>query len=314
LRDEIRVGSRGSTLALAQTRWVIERLRRVYPRTAFRIIRIRTTGDNILDVALAKIGDRGLFTKEIEKALLDGTIDIAVHSMKDLPTNLPEGLVIGAVTSREDPGDALVSRDGRHLEDLPAGARVGTSSLRRQAQLLALRPDLKLTVMRGNVETRLRKLDEGEVDALVLARAGLKRLGLEGRITQLLSTAVCLPAVGQGALGVEARAGDDAVLDMLRVLDDPESRAAVEAERALLACLEGGCQVPIGALARVWDQDLVLEAVVADLDGRRVVRSVEVGSLSAPAELGERMAEKLLSFGAREILAELREGGPNRRG
>ncbi|MDI6709732.1 MAG: hydroxymethylbilane synthase [Bacillota bacterium] len=313
MRDEVLVGSRGSALALEQTRWVIERLKRACPRTSFRVIHISTTGDNILDVALAKIGDRGLFTKEIEKALLDGTIDIAVHSMKDVPTALPAGLVIGAVTAREDPGDALVSRDGHRLEDLPPGARVGTSSLRRQAQFLAFRPDLNLVAMRGNLHTRLRKLDEGQVDALVLARAGLKRLGLENRITQPVSTAVCLPAVGQGALGVEARADDAEILGMLRLLEDPESRVAVEAERALLARLEGGCQVPIGALARFWDQDLVLEAVVSDLDGRRVVRTVEVGPPTAPAALGERVAEKLLQLGAREILAELREGGPERR-
>lgn len=309
MRDEIVVGSRGSVLALEQTRWVIERLKRAHPRTAFRIEHIHTTGDNILDVALAKIGDLGLFTKEIEKALIEGSIDLAVHSMKDVPTEIPPGLVIGAVTAREDPGDVLITRDGQNLENLVPGSRVGTSSLRRQAQILAFRPDLRIITMRGNLQTRLRKLDEGQVDALVLARAGLKRLGMEQRISQLIPPHVCLPAVGQGALGVESRADDDVILTMLRPLDDPTSRITVEAERAMLRRLQGGCQVPIGALGRLQGQELILEGLVAALDGRRLVRAIETGSPDEPVVLGEQVAEQLLERGGREILAGLRERG-----
>ncbi|MDA8096584.1 MAG: hydroxymethylbilane synthase [Clostridia bacterium] len=305
----VTVGSRGSALALEQTRQVVVRLKKLFPELNFRVEKIQTTGDNILDVALAKIGDKGLFTKEIEKALLDGQIDIAVHSMKDLPTKLPEGLAIGAILEREDPGDVLISRHGKKLEEFEAGARIGTSSLRRTAQINAFRSDLEIVSVRGNVQTRLRKLEEGKVDAIVLAWAGVSRLGLAGRVTQRLSFAVCLPAVGQGALGVEVREDDTDMMEKLKRIDHADTRAAVLAERALLKCLEGGCQIPIGALARVWDGDLVLEGLVASLDGKKIARAIDAAALDMPEELGQRLAEKLLSMGAKEILQELREGG-----
>lgn len=303
------VGSRGSALALEQTRQVVVRLKKLFPELSFRVEKIQTTGDNILDVALAKIGDKGLFTKEIEVALLDGRIDIAVHSMKDVPTELPDGLVLGAIPEREDPGDVLISRHGRKLEEFDAGARIGTSSLRRTAQLKAFRPDLEIVPVRGNVQTRLRRLEEGKYDAIVLAWAGVSRLGLAERVTQRLSYAVCLPAVGQGALGVEARADDAEMLARLKAIDHQETRAAVKAERTLLKKLEGGCQVPIGALAHAWDGDLLLEGMVASLDGKKVVRALDVAPLEKPEALGEHLADKLGHMGAWEILRELREGG-----
>jgi hydroxymethylbilane synthase len=305
------VGTRGSRLALAQANWVIERLRARYPEVEFQRKEIRTTGDNILEVALAKIGDKGLFTKELEKALLDGEIDLAVHSMKDLPTRLPPGLVVGAVSNREYPGDVLISRSGRVLEELPPGAVVGTSSLRRTAQLLAYRPDLEVVPVRGNVLTRLRKLDEGVVDALVLAWAGVYRLNLTGRVTHRIPISVCLPAVGQGALGVEVRQGDAEIIEMVRTVDHAPTRAAVLAERTLLRRLEGGCQVPIGALGRVWDSRLLLEAVVASLDGRELVRAEDSGPVSEPERLGGQLAARMLEMGAGAILDRVRKGVEN---
>lgn len=309
MRKVITIGSRGSALALEQTRQIAVRLKKLFPELSFRVEKIQTTGDNILDVALAKIGDKGLFTKEIEQALLDGRIDIAVHSMKDVPTELPEGLVLGAIPEREDPGDVLISRHGRKLEEFDAGARIGTSSLRRTAQLKAFRPDLEIIPVRGNVQTRLRKLEEGKYDAIVLAWAGVSRLGLTERVTQRLPYAVCLPAVGQGALGVEVRADDSEMLALLKQIDHGETRAAVTAERTLLKQLEGGCQVPVGALAQAWDGDLLLEGMVASLDGKKVVRALDVAPLDEPVALGERLADKLRSMGARKILKEMREGG-----
>ncbi|MEW6541751.1 MAG: hydroxymethylbilane synthase [Bacillota bacterium] len=306
MRREVVVGTRASRLALAQADWVVDRLRARYPRVSFVRKEIRTTGDNILETALAKIGDKGLFTKELEQALLDREIDLAVHSMKDLPTRLPEGLAIGAVSIREYPGDVFISRGGERLEELPGGAVLGTSSLRRTAQLLAYRPDLRVVPVRGNVQTRLRKLDEGVVDALVLAWAGMFRLGLTERVTHKIPVAVCLPAVGQGALGIEARADDTEVLEMLRMVDHAPTRAAVQAERTLLRRLEGGCQVPVGALGRLRDGRLVLEAVVASLDGTELVRSQESGPADRPEALGDSLAARLLEMGAAGILARVR--------
>jgi len=308
MRGEIVVGTRGSSLALAQADWVIARLRMRYPEVRFRRKEIRTTGDNILEVALAKIGDKGLFTKELEKALLDGEIDLAVHSMKDLPTRLPDGLAIGAISVREAPGDVFISRDGRPLEELPPGSVVGTSSLRRTAQLLAYRPDLEVVPVRGNVLTRLQKLDDGVVDALVLAWAGVYRLNLAARVTHRIPVSICLPAVGQGALGVEVRRDDREIIEMLRDIDHAPTRAAVLAERTLLRRLEGGCQVPIGALGRVQEGWLSLEAVVASLDGRRLVRAAERGPADAPEQLGAKLADRLLALGAGEILDRVRRG------
>lgn len=308
MRREIVVGTRGSRLALAQADWVIERLQTYFPELDVRRKEIQTTGDNILEVALAKIGDKGLFTKELEKALLDEEIDLAVHSMKDLPTELPEGLTIGAISAREYPGDVFVSRAGQTLEELPPGSVLGTSSLRRAAQLLAYRPDLKVESVRGNVLTRLKKLDEGVVDALVLAWAGVFRLDLTDRVTQRIPFSVCLPAVGQGALGIEVRQDDTGIREVLHALDHPETRAAVLAERALLRLLEGGCQVPIGAVGQLQNDRLVLEAIVASLDGRELVRAQESGAVDEAEDLGKRLALRLLEMGAGEILARVREG------
>ncbi|MEW6726331.1 hydroxymethylbilane synthase [Desulforudis sp. 1088] len=305
---EIVVGTRSSPLALEQTNLVIRMLQEKFPEVRFHKRLIKTTGDNILDTALAKIGDKGLFTKEIELALLDGTADIAVHSMKDVPTGLPKGLTIGAITAREYPGDVLVSRDGTGLDALPEGARLGTSSLRRAAQLLAYRPDFRVIPVRGNVQTRLRKLDEDRLDALILAWAGLHRLGLDGRITERIPFAVCLPAVGQGALGIEIREKDEEVLRMVSAINDPETSAAVRAERALLRRLEGGCQVPIGALGKVEGGELMLEAMVAGLDGKPLYRASVAGLPDEAAPIGELLAERLLDMGARDILEMLRKG------
>lgn len=308
MKKRFTVGSRGSLLALKQTETIVARLRALRPDADFVVRTIKTTGDNIHDVALAKIGDRGLFTKELEKALLDGEIDLAVHSMKDLPTRLPAGLVVAAIPAREEPCDVLVTRTGCGLDELPPGAVVGTSSLRRQAQLLAYRPDLVVKSMRGNLDTRLRKLDEGQADALVLAWAGLARLGYEGRVTQRLPYTICLPAVGQGAVGVEARADDEEVCALLAAVDDAPSRACVLAERAFLRYLEGGCQVPIGAVAYIQGRELILEAMVATLDGSKVVRGQMKGNIGEPDRVGESLAVLLLERGAREILSQVREG------
>ena len=295
------IGSRGSKLALWQARWIEARLQEAGRATRIEII--KTTGDKITDVALAKVGaavgGKGVFTKEIEEALIDGSIDLAVHSLKDLPTELPPGLALAVVPEREDPRDALV---GFRLDELPQGARVGTSSLRRAAQLRALRPDLAIGDIRGNVETRLRKRDEGEFDATLLACAGLRRLGLEDRITEALDPAVMAPAVGQGALGIETREGDEETLAALRPIEHAPTRAAVEVERALLEALGGGCQVPLGAHARVDGDELHLVAAVVAPDGSKVIRTAMRGSFESPVELGRRGAEALLRDGAAALL------------
>jgi hydroxymethylbilane synthase len=290
------IASRGSQLALWQAHWVEQRLSGLGLECRIEII--KTTGDKITDVPLAKVGTKGLFTKEIEEALIEERADLAVHSLKDLPTELPEGLVLAAVPVREDPRDALV---GQRLADLPHGARVGTSSLRRAAQLRKARPDLVVESLRGNLDTRLRKLDQGLYDAIVLAAAGLKRLGWADRIAELLPPEVMCPAVGQGALALESRqhgAGKDAC----EALDHPETRAAVTAERAVLGALGGGCQVPIGAHAIVADGRLRLVAIVASPDGSEVIRAETQGAISEAAALGRALGSELLDRGARRIL------------
>ncbi len=296
------IGSRGSQLALWQANWVKGELERHGYRVEIEII--RTTGDRITDVPLAKVGIKGLFTKEIEEALLEGRAQLAVHSLKDLPTQLPSGLTLAAVPRREDPRDVLVSRDGKSLAELPRGARVGTSSLRRSAQLRHARLDLEVQPLRGNLDTRLRKLEDSGLAAIVLAAAGLRRLGWESRITEYLAPEVICPAVGQGALGIEACADDGATLEALALLDDRAARLETAVERALLAGLGGGCQVPIGGSARLQaDGRLRLHAVVASPDGSRLIRAVGEGS--DPAELGARVARQLLRDGAEQILAEV---------
>lgn len=290
-----------------QACWVVERLKESSPEYSFRIVGIRTRGDNILDVALAKIGDKGLFTKELEYAMLRGEIDMAVHSMKDLPTELPEGLSIGAICRREHPGDVLISREGVNLPELPAGAVIATSSLRRCAQLLHYRSDLKMIDLRGNVHTRLRKLDEEKFDATVLAYAGVHRLGLDHRITQLIPYEICLPAVGQGSVGIEIRTDDEEVRALVNKIDHQESHQAISAERAFLKRLEGGCQIPIGALGTVNNGYLRLEGVVASLDGKQLVRSYLEGYAGEAAGIGAELAERLVQLGAGEILCKMRQ-------
>ena len=302
---ELVIGTRGSKLALWQAEWVHGRLRQLEPCLSVSLRRIKTTGDKILDTPLAAIGGKGLFIKEIEDALLRGEIDLAVHSMKDVPTRLPEGLEILAIPEREDPRDALISRDGATLDRLVAGARIGTSSLRRQAQLLNVRPDLSIQILRGNLDTRLRKLEDGEYDGIILAAAGIRRLGWTDRVTEYLSPDVCLPAIGQGALALEGRADDTFVRDVAARLEHRPSRMAVTAERALLERLEGGCQVPIAAHATIVGESLSMSALVAGVNGRRLVRDSIQGSINEAHRLGVRLAERLLERGGDEILREI---------
>jgi hydroxymethylbilane synthase len=304
-RRSLVLGTRGSRLAVWQAEWVQARLRESAPDVTVTLRRIKTSGDKILDVPLATIGGKGLFVKEIEDALLQGDIDLAVHSMKDVPTVLPGGLEILCVPAREDPRDALISREAKPLDRLPKGARVGTSSLRRQAQLLHHRPDLKIEMLRGNLDTRLRKLRDGEFDAVVVAAAGLKRMGWLEQVTEYLPSDVSLPAIGQGALGLEGRGDDTFVRGVVASLDDAPTRTAVTAERALLDRLEGGCQVPIAAHARLSEGRLHLEGLVASVDGRRLVRDSIEGPVASARELGRRLAEQLLRRGGEAILNEI---------
>jgi hydroxymethylbilane synthase len=287
------IASRGSQLALWQAHWVEAQLQAAGHECRIEII--KTTGDKITDVPLAKVGTKGLFTKEIEEALLDGRAQLAVHSLKDLPTELPEGLVLGAVPEREDPRDAVI---GKTLAELPLGAKVGTSSLRRSAQLKKLRPDLVVESVRGNLDTRLRKLDEGQYDAILLAAAGMKRLGWAARIAEILPPELMCPAVGQGALAIETRAG----FVLPAVLDHAETHTAVLAERGLLGALGGGCQVPIGAHATVAGGRVKLLGLVAAPDGSEIVRAEAEGAPGEAAEIGKRLGSELLARGARRIL------------
>lgn len=298
----LRIGSRGSQLALWQANHISALLREQGHTVELEII--RTTGDKITDVALAKVGTKGMFTKEIEEALADGRVDLAVHSLKDLPTEVPPGFELAAITRRENPRDVLLSRKHDSLADLPHGARIGTSSLRRQAQLKAIRPDLEIFPLRGNVDTRLRKLEAGEFDAIILAAAGLYRLGRTESVREVISADVMCPAAGQGALGIEIRAGDAAIGDHLKFLDDAASRATTTCERALLNTLGGGCQVPIGAFAEVQGGGrLQLHAIVARPDGSQVLRESREGS--DPKQLGEAVGGALLHRGAEAILQEV---------
>ena len=301
-RRSVVIGTRGSRLALWQAEWIQARLGEIAPQLTVTLRTIKTSGDKILDVPLAKIGGKGLFVKEIEEALLGEDIDLAVHSMKDVPTVLPDGLAILCVPQREDPRDALISRSGRSLDQLPQAARVGTSSLRRQAQLLHHRRDLQISMLRGNLDTRLRKVREGEFDAIVVAAAGLRRMGWLDAVTEYLAPDVSLPAIGQGALGLEGRVGDSFVQDLVQSLNHPPTRTAVMAERALLDRLEGGCQVPIGAHATLDGDELSLEALIASVDGQCVIRSRLQGPASQGLELGRELAEQLLARGGAEIL------------
>lgn len=304
---ELVIGTRGSPLAVWQAEWLQSELLQLDRSLVVSVKRIKTTGDKILDSALATIGGKGLFVKEIEEALVRGDIDIAVHSMKDVPTDLPPGLEILAIPKREDPRDVFAGRDARSLDRMPTAARIGTSSLRRQAQLLAYRPDFRISMLRGNVDTRLRKLDAGEYDGIVLAAAGLHRLGLHNRITEYLSSDVCLPAISQGALGLQGRSDDTFVRQITSKLEDSSSRTAVNAERAFLQRLEGGCQVPVAAHATVSEERLMLSGLIATVDGSHVLRGEISGSVNAASLLGEQLADQLLSRGGNEILKAIYE-------
>jgi hydroxymethylbilane synthase len=299
----LRIATRKSPLALWQARYVADLLRAQEPGLLVELHELMTRGDKILEVPLAQVGGKGLFVKEIEDALLQGDAQIAVHSMKDLPALLAPGLVVAAMPAREDPRDALCSPRWKTLDRLPQGARVGTSSLRRSAQLKAVRPDLQLEVVRGNVQTRLRKASEG-LDAVVLAYAGLRRLGLADQATQVFSPEEMLPAVAQGALALEARADDPATLERLARLDDPGTRVRVEAERGFLARIEGGCQVPIAGFATVAGGEVHLRALVASVDGTRVIRGERRGPLAGARAMGEALADELIGRGAGVILRE----------
>jgi hydroxymethylbilane synthase len=301
-RATLGLGTRGSPLALAQSREVAAALEASHPGLQVRLTVIRTSGDRIRDVPLASVGGKGLFVKEIEEALLAGRIEAALHSMKDLPAVLPPGLTVGAIPAREDPGDVLVAREAHSLEDLPPKARVGTGSLRRQAQLLHRRPDLTVVPLRGNVDTRLRRLTEGALDAIVVAAAGLKRLGLTPANAVALPLEASLPAPGQGALGLEIRAEDRATAALVAVLDDAPSRIAVTAERAFLRRLGGDCHVPVGALGAVRGDSLTLTGLVASTDGRTLIRDALTGPAADGEALGTALAERLLARGADRLL------------
>lgn len=304
---DVSIGTRGSQLALWQANWVKSFLEHRHPGMVVELVVIKTQGDKILDVPLAKVGGKGLFVKEIEEALLDGRIDVAVHSMKDMPSQIPDGLTVGAVPARENPRDALIARTASTFAELPRGARIGTSSLRRASQLLHARPDIRIHPLRGNLDTRLRKLESEDLDAIVLAAAGIRRLGLEERITEVLDETVMLPAVGQGALCVETRGQDGRIRKLLEAMEDSEARCAVTAERAFLHRLEGGCQVPIAGHATLHGTELELTGLVADLSGQRVIKTRQEGPAAAAASIGVEVAEALLSMGAHDILQELQQ-------
>ncbi|MGM0595332.1 MAG: hydroxymethylbilane synthase [Pseudomonadota bacterium] len=301
----IRIATRESLLALWQAEYVATALKSAHPGLEVELVKMKSKGDKILDTPLAKIGGKGLFVKELEDGMLNGDADIAVHSMKDVPMELPEGLHLPVICPREDPRDAFVSNHYKNLDELPEGAVVGTSSLRRQSQVLAMRPDLEIKFLRGNVQTRLRKLDDGEYDAIILAGAGLKRLKLDERITEMLEVTTMLPACGQGAVGIECREDDDELNVMLAALNDHKTSARVRTERAMNRRLEGGCQVPIAGYAELDHGVIVMHALVASPDGKQVVRGSISGYPEAAEELGITLAEDLLARGADTILAEL---------
>jgi len=301
----VTIGTRGSQLALWQANWVKDAVNRHHPDLTLELVIIKTKGDKILDVPLAKVGGKGLFVKEIEEALLDGRIDLAVHSMKDMPADIPAGLCIGSIPEREESRDVLITRSGLPLDRLEQGARVGTSSLRRSAQLLRVRPDIAIVPLRGNLDTRLKKLESESMDAIVLAAAGVRRLGLAKRITQILDGSVMLPAVGQGALCIEIRAGDSRIAPVVAVLDHLPTRQVVMGERAFLNRLEGGCQVPIAGHGHIDEKGYTLTGLVSEVDGSRQIKQSRTGHESRSEQIGFELAEALLAMGAGEILERL---------
>ncbi|WP_423407563.1 hydroxymethylbilane synthase [Heyndrickxia sp. MSNUG] len=304
---KIIVGSRRSKLALTQTNWVIEQLKKLGAPFEFEVKEIVTKGDRILDVTLSKVGGKGLFVKEIEQAMLDKEIDMAVHSMKDMPAVLPEGLVIGCIPFREDHRDVLISKGNVSFSELKSGAVIGTSSLRRSAQLLAQRPDLEMKWIRGNIDTRIGKLETEEYDAIILAAAGLKRMGwADETITEFIDPEICVPAVGQGALSIECRGDDEELLQLLEKFTSVETSAAVRAERAFLNKMEGGCQVPIAGYAYINEQqEIVLTALVGSPDGKKIIKEQVKGR--NPEEMGEIAAEKLISEGAKDLIDKVKQ-------
>ncbi len=301
----IRIATRRSPLALWQAEYVAKLLEQTFPGTKTELVKMTTQGDKILDAPLAKIGGKGLFVKELEVGMLEGTADIAVHSMKDVPVEFPEGLHLAAILPREDPTDAFVSNKYISINKLPSNARIGTSSLRRQCQIKSLLPEAEILTLRGNVNTRLAKLDAGEYDAIILASAGLKRLGLAGRITQSLLTTMSLPAIGQGAIGVECRSGDKPINEMLAKLHDFNTGLCVAAERAMNARLNGGCQVPIAGFAEISGDQLAMRGLVGSPDGQQIFRSEGIGSVKDAQQIGTKVAEDLLSQGAGKVLQAL---------
>jgi hydroxymethylbilane synthase len=301
----LKIGTRASRLAMWQANWVKSAIAKTYPQQNIELITIKTRGDKILDVPLAKVGGKGLFVKEIEQALLDGRIDVAVHSMKDMPAEIPTGLCIGAIPPREDSSDVLISKKGYLFSELKQGGIVGTSSLRRGAQIRHQRPDIQIAPLRGNVETRLKKLQTENLDAVVLAAAGVKRLKLEHRVTENLNSDIMLPAVGQGALSIEIRQNDPDTQTLIEVLDDPETRAIVSGERAFLNYLGGSCQVPIAGHGVIDQNTFKLTGLVADLDGSRILKATLSGSVDSTESVGITLAQQLLDRGADKILKQL---------
>ncbi len=308
-KNKVVIGTRGSKLALWQAEWVKAELQALNPGLEIELNKIKTTGDKILDVPLAKVGGKGLFVKEIEEALQRGEADLAVHSMKDVPTEFPEGLYLAVICEREDPRDAFIAQNKEQragsLKDLPQGATVGTSSLRRSCQLLSKRPDLKIVQLRGNLETRFRKLDEGQFDAMILATAGVKRLGWQQRITEVIEPQTSLPAIGQGAVGIECRINDEFINKLIAPLNHKETSICVRAERALLKRLQGGCQVPIAAYATIKDGRLIMDGLVGSVTGDRIIKEHLEGKIEDAETIGITLGEKLLSKGADKILAEV---------
>lgn len=301
----IKIGTRGSQLAMAQSTNIKERIENQYPDVQVELVKIVTKGDKITDVPLAQVGGKGLFVKEIEEAMLRGEIDLAVHSMKDVPSELPDELHLGIITKREDPRDAFISVKYTSFDQLPPGATVGTSSLRRRSQLINLRNDLVIEDLRGNLDTRLRKLTEGRYDAIILASAGLNRLKMSDKVSSYFNPSEMLPAVGQGAVGIELRKADQELLEGLDFLSDRETAVTVTAERGFLDRLEGGCQVPIGAFAELKGDELTLTGLIAAMDGSGIIKKEVSGKADNPSALGVSLAEKLLDLGGREILAEV---------
>lgn len=306
MKKTIKIGTRGSKLALWQANWVKSSLTAIQPSLSIDLMIIKTKGDKILDVPLAKVGGKGLFVKEIEEALLSRRIDLAVHSMKDMPAEIPDGLCIGAIPKRENPKDVLISNNGLIVSELKSGSRVGTSSLRRSAQLLHARPDLVILPLRGNLDTRLKKLETENMDAIILAAAGVKRLNFESRITEYIDENVMLPAVGQGALCIEIRKNDTEIEPIVAALDHQKTRSAVMGERAFSNRLEGGCQVPIAALGKIEKNIFTMSGLVADVDGKILIKKTLSGPVEQSETIGVKLADGLLSMGAKKILENIK--------